>query len=1516
MTVAVAYSKESFRVQLSCQPEAIGSAFAEELARYFAVVVKTLLSSSNEPLAANRLFQKRHEPSPALPGAARASQYWTGHLSRVGSVSAFPSKRLLHQVLKDTSRKLQTTIGPLEDQDWTSAALQASWALCLSRLTGNNQVLFGVAGDCLGSNIHPGEIRRAILPYAVQFTPSTTPRSLSEDVRCWALECRPFIPEAREYLLGSGGGIESAGQVNNVLSIQINVLEADDICQSQTLKQSILPANSHPDDRPFGLAMSCTIGSDGMISLQVNFDSVLMENSRADLLLRQYEHAIRQMFQHLGDTGILLGDLHPVSDEEMFLLRRWSHNELVSADLCIHDEFSIRATELPKKIAVSAWDGEVSFGELDDLSSRLTVRLLELGLRSGWFVPLFFEKSVAAVVAMLAVMKAGAAFVPMDIKHPERRRTGILAELDSHILLSSPSWQAQLDLQAKSIIEVDMAYLHNLPACGPSQRPGPVRLSDVCYIIYTSGSTGKPKGIVVEHSNIATSTRSYRARLGMTTRTRTLQFANFVFDVALGDIFMTLLSGGCLFMPTEEERADATGIVKAVNRANANFLCLTPSLATLFSPEDVPTVETLALIGEPMRKDIVSTWADYVALVNAYAPSEATIEASCRLVRNRSQDYNNVGTPNGCRYWVVDEASQERLVPIGCPGELLIQGPIVASRYLRNPEMTKRAFIGQPAWLGDFPVAGADSKCRFYKTGDIVKQHADGSVSFLGRNDSQFKIRGQRVDLGEIEHHLRQHLKDKWRVAVDVVHWVQDDRDPSLICFLARGSNADTDTGALALLEPEPQLAFCMREALALAVPAYMIPDFFIPLRGLPATLSGKTDKKALRSIATSMPLAELMNYVAKDEKSPHEAKSLAQSLPPEASSPLSQALESTDKFLAMQRAWSHVLKIPSDSIQGDAHWFSIGGNSIKAMQLIAAARKVGLFFTVVDLFNNPVLADLERVASFGRAAVGGRSSRPQLLSGKNEHLFPLIVAKAPFLYQESLESVAVTTDAQAWMLAVGAVAGRGFQNEIYIDSKDGLNLARLRKACEEVAHHHPMLRTLFVQHEDTLCQVVLKDRYVTSSRQDSTQSLQEASARNYIPRFYYDNLSSNGTLCHRLRLTIHHALYDAMYLHILVRDIASAYSSQSLTAGLPFHAWLAQTVAKDYTITRSFWKDMLRTSSMTSLHQPDGPCRYETQSGLVRTSVPIHRMQSPAGTEASVLKAAWAIVLARELGIEDVVFGQVTANRSSDFLETGDILGPCVNVLPVRAYPARSKELEEIVREIDDQHRASIPHQELGFRDIIRHCADWPSWTRFGSLLVYQNHGSVIRESEGSEFRFGDFAGVLSGHGEPADASDVWVIAEPDDHAVNIQLRYIPDVVSKQQAERLARSLMTVLETGQLESLSPSENVSPADSAWLLFAVGSDQNTGHSIFPDGMPSKRARSLTSQAWREVKLLHDGVLPEADVSMFDCGADVVTALLLSKVYQGLGYVISVVDVVRNPTQRTQCLLLDKTKKVER
>jgi amino acid adenylation domain-containing protein len=1117
-------------------------------------------------------------------------------------------------------------------------------------------------------------------------------------------------------------------------------------------------------------------------------------------------------------------------------------------------------------------------------------------------------------VAALAVLTVGGVCVNLEPSHPRARHQKLIELINPEVLLCSTTLAKRAHGLAPLVFSVSAETVSKSAALR-DQPEADDESEQTAYMIFTSGSTGIPKGVVLQHRALVTSLMSAGHYVGWCRGLRALQFTSYIWDASIGEIFGTLIFGGCVCIPSAEKRE--SGLADYIKKVNVEWIFQTPAALQNLFPDEIPNVKTVVTGGDRVQPESAITWGSKLRLINAWGPCESSIYATFADLGPQTKFPETIGRPVGCAVWIANPTNPARLVPIGAVGELIIESATVAKGYFRDGSATTAAFIDAPAWAPRRSQALTRVR-RFYRTGDLGKYNDDGSICFIGRRDHQVKIRGQRLELGEIESVTAQCPAVR---AVAVISHTSRSRT-ELVAILALDDPHLPRTGVLKEHGHQyhgivAELASSVRKVTTTKLPLYMVPDRWLVVQDLPRAASSKVDRQAIAHWLRgkgSMP----DSILDADDRQPLTIS------PPESAA---------EKML--QTVWSTVLDVPEDQVGRESSFLRLGGDSITAMQVATRSRRLGLQLSVQTLMLHPTLSDTAaeckqslpahvpygtQSSTTGLSDVSTLGSIGELdVDGVNP-LFDQICAHATFLDKEGIESAAVATDAQASMLAVGGMPRKACSNEFYIDCKKGLDIARLNKACAQVFRHHPVLRTIFVQVEDTVCQVVLHDGYFVAWQNDALRSdngLQEESARSHVPSFSCENLSSDGLLCHRIRLRIHHALYDAIFIQLVLDDIASAYRGRPLAIGMPFHSWIAQIGAKDFTDTKTFWKDMLHTSCMTFLHPLNEPCRLKTLSGVSRASVPIHRLESSAGTKASVFKAAWATVLSRELRIQDVVFGQVTANRSSDFLETGQVLGPCLNYVPVRAHPTGGKDFSSLVQEIDAQHHASVPHHDLGFRQIIRDCTEWPSWTQFGSLVVFQNHGSKISESQGLRFLVDDMACALSGYGQPTDASDICVVAEPDEHAVNIILHYIPGVISRQQAERLLTNLTTVLETGHLEPLSPlSENIPPAASTWSLVAADPNGGIGNPESHDGLPTQRNQSLVSKAWHEVRLIRDGVSPEADVSMFDCRADIVSALLLSMFYQRHGCDIGVADIVRNGTQRSQAFYVDDHETVER
>ena len=439
------------------------------------------------------------------------------------------------------------------------------------------------------------------------------------------------------------------------------------------------------------------------------------------------------------DVQVALQERHPI--------------EPVSA--CVHDlVLRENVAKWPQREAICAWDGTLTYASLDALSSAFATRLQGLGVEPESYVPLCCVKSKWAVVAMLGILKAGGAFVPLDESHPPQRCLGILRDVDAKVMVVSGSVSAHfaaLELGDVEIVSVDGESAYNkavLEFQDPARSGTRVNARCPVYAIYTSGSTGIPKGVVLEHQAVSTALVGMRAAFDCDSTTRMLQFASFTFDACIAEIFVTLLAGGCVCIPSADQRKN--DLPTAMETMRVSYANLTPSVTKLLRPSDLPSLKTLICAGEAITPSIIDTWVDKVNLMNAYGPTEASVcSVSCRITSQEALA-NVIGTPMACRTWVARIDDHDRLVGIGEVGELLIEGPTLARGYLNDKAKTSMAFVS-PKWRAETELQDTG---RVYKTGDLAKIELDGSLIYVGRKDDQVKLHGQRVEMGEIEHYL------------------------------------------------------------------------------------------------------------------------------------------------------------------------------------------------------------------------------------------------------------------------------------------------------------------------------------------------------------------------------------------------------------------------------------------------------------------------------------------------------------------------------------------------------------------------------------------------------------------------------------------------------------------------------------------------------------------------------------------------------------------------------------------
>ena len=743
----------------------------------------------------------------------------------------------------------------------------------------------------------------------------------------------------------------------------------------------------------------------------------------------------------VGDTTKAADGAAAVKDVAQ--LHLWN-DEITYAgnNLHVHDLIEKHITQEPSAPSVCAWDGEWTYAELDKLSSALASNLIAHGIGCEDFVPLYFYKSKWTAVAILAVVRSGAAFVLLDDAHPLPRLREICSEMKAILVVAAEN----LEVQARQLVDGASVVLLGQSSLSEyvtqdeqTWRASPVTGASALYAIFTSGSTGRPKGAVIEHASLcATAVASGRV-LGMSAQTRAFQFASYAFDPTIMDFLRTWIYGACVCIPSPEQvKNDIAGAFTALQ---ANMASLTPSVARMLDIKDLNSLGVLELAGEPMLPSDLEKWADHVTLVNAYGNAECSVYTVMQSPVLRDTPTNSIGFPVACVAWIVDDTDADILLPLGQAGELVLEGPAVGRGYLNNAEMTATSFIRDPAWLREFRGDNADQH-RLYKTGDLAKFQCDGSILCLGRKDTQVKIRGQRIELGEVEWHVRNQLHAHDEVVAEVVRL--DDCGTSravLVAYVrlhdAMPTNQEaSDEHGILFNSPTESFRLRMEEVervLKARVPAYMVPSAFVALNYVPLSISGKTDRKYLKEETAKKSWSEIEGYMlTKADKS---------------------LLPTTDLEKKLQDAFAHVLGLDREPFDLHQSFFRRGGDSILAMQLSTHCRAQGLPVTTQEVFQYPTISSLKDVMLLKLEYQNQRVDQPFSLSPA-QHLL--------------LRQYKVSEPAGRYTLGLNTFCA--------IRVAESVNLGQLESAIRSLVRRHPALRTSFAVDADGQWAQVVND--------------------------------------------------------------------------------------------------------------------------------------------------------------------------------------------------------------------------------------------------------------------------------------------------------------------------------------------------------------------------------------------------------------------------------------------------------
>ena len=711
---------------------------------------------------------------------------------------------------------------------------------------------------------------------------------------------------------------------------------------------------------------------------------------------------------------VKIGHLDYFSQRNRRQILGWNSKPLEEVKKCIHEEIQHQALMKPDAEAICSEEGSLSYRELDDLASRLAHHLGALGVGLEDFVPLCFDKSIWNVVSMLGVLKAGAAFCPLDPTAPIARLEALTHNVDAKVVLCSPHYVGDLTSLAESVVPVDDKSIRALPLPTPNsvQSPGSTSAG---YLIWTSGSTGEPKGTIVEHGAFCTGAKAHGAAMLMSSESRVLQFAAHTFDASLVEIITTLILGGVVCIPSENTRLN--DIKMFINKMRVNWAVLTPSFVGFIDPSEVPGLKTLVLAGEAMTKYHVNIWSK-INLVNGYGPSECSVAAVVNSHVTSETNPTNIGHAVGAHLWVANPDDHTRLVPVGCVGELLVQGPTLAREYHRDSKRTSESFIQGALYA----KRDEQHTWRTYKTGDLVRQNDDGTLNFVGRKDTQVKYHGQRVELGEIEHHLN--------IAASVKHGIVllpksghfKQRLVSVLSVSRPGVN-NSEEDVLKLVEGPVIELNAIREFISAHLPLYMVPSAWIVVEKIPLLSSGKLDRKRIGKWVDGM-----------SDDLCHRIMDIAEPLGRSAE-PVERSASDVENTL--RAVWSQVLNLHCDQIDLNRSFLSLGGDSISAMQVKARCSKHNISLTVQEILRSKSIAHLATCAK---------------------------AVERPLYHDEVVEQPFKLSPIQSLFFQLPDQGQGHFNQSFFLRVSRRIQKKKLRDAIEMVIGRHSMLRARFDQ--------------------------------------------------------------------------------------------------------------------------------------------------------------------------------------------------------------------------------------------------------------------------------------------------------------------------------------------------------------------------------------------------------------------------------------------------------------------
>jgi amino acid adenylation domain-containing protein len=1211
-----------------------------------------------------------------------AEAYWRQLLKGFSAPTKLCRNQKYQQILNDgygeqalrltaeTTAKLRSLAQ--KHQLTVNTVVQGAWALLLNRYSSEKDVVFGAVVSGRPSALLKAESMIGLfintLPVRVQVNPEAF-------LLPWLKQIQLQQVETRQYEYTPLVEIQGWSEVSRGLPLFESIVAfenfpIEEISASEPGLGLEIKNYSHFQKTNYPLTLSATPGKELLLEIEYDrgegFDAALIQR-----LLEHLETLLKAMVvnpqQHLKELSLL------TAAEQHQLLVEWNNTQAeYPKDQCLHELFEATVEHTPDAVAVVFDNQQLTYRELNTKANQLAKYLQKLGVTPEVLVGIYLERSLSMAIAILATLKAGGAYIPLDPTYPRDRLSGMVEDSQVKVLLT----QQQLIIELPET-QADVVYLDQdwdlIAQEQPDNCSSAVTPENLAYIIYTSGSTGKPKGAMVAHQALVNYALEIAKQFKLKIGDRVLQFASVGFDVVVEELFPTWLSGATVVLLESKQPISGTELLQLIHKHQLTVFELPTAywhqwvyeLSQTQTP--LPTCVRLIIIGgETVSPQQLAAWQKFGSdLVHVYGLTETTVTSTLYHLASGvyPQQLNNSNLPIGrpianTQIYILDEALQP--VPVGVVGELYIGGVGLGRGYLNRGDITAQRFIPHP-----FSDKGGE---RLYKTGDLARYLADGNIKCLGRIDHQVKFRGFRIEPGEIEAAINQHPA----VCASVVVLREDEPgNKTLVAYIT--------------LDAQQQLTSIeLRRFLEPNLPSYMLPTAIVMLETLPLTPNGKVDRQAL-PVPDLTQLIPQSNFVA-------------------ASTPVEQMLAGI---------WKQVLGIEKLGVHDN--FFDLGGHSLLATRLISRVRQVfGLELPLRSLFEEPTVAGLAKYIKTTLNPTRQQKIEPV----SREEKLPLSFAQTRLWFLAQLEPDSSDYNIPAPVRLLG-----------------NLDIVALEQCFNEVVQRHEILRTSFITVDGEPIQVIAPSLQLNLSIID-LQRLPATEQNNKIQELITEEALKPFDLSkiplfrmkllrlseaeHILILILHHIIFDMWSVEVLLQEVKVIY--ENLTTGkssplpdLPiqyadFAVWQRQYLKNEVLENHlNYWKQQL-SGTLPVLHLPTNRPR----SAVTYNHGAIHDFALPKDLSDAIqafsqqegvtlymtLLAALNALLYTYNQQEDILIGSPIANRNQVDLEP--LIGFFVNTIILRTNLSGNPSFRDLLVRVRELTLGAYAHQELPFEKLV----------------------------------------------------------------------------------------------------------------------------------------------------------------------------------------------------------------------